>query len=319
MSLLCIIFAAGVTISTPLMLLMIGLFFAIMLTIAHSRLKVKEDPKVAAVRNELPAANCGGCGFASCDQFAEKVATLEAPPGDCVVLGSEAMQAIAGIMGIEASAAAPKRAVIHCGAQIHEQLNRADYSGPQTCGDADLIAGVIGCTHGCLGLGDCGSVCMFDAIEIRQGLPVVDLELCTGCGKCVDACPRGVISIEAMIDDPLVYIACNSKDAGKAVKASCKVGCIGCGICAKLKPEAFEVPGNLCVVRYGADQYGKTADLTAAVGKCPTVCLRMIGDGIDDPHVMVEEREREKAAKLAAKKAAAEAKAKAEAGVPSGE
>ena len=88
--------AASYVFSTPLTLLVIGLFFAIMLTIAHSRLKVEEDPKVTAVRDHLPAANCGGCNYPGCDQFAEAVASGKAEPSACVVLGEEALQIING-------------------------------------------------------------------------------------------------------------------------------------------------------------------------------------------------------------------------------
>jgi H+/Na+-translocating ferredoxin:NAD+ oxidoreductase subunit B len=310
MSLFCLTIATGVTFSTPLMLLAIALFFATMLTIAYSRLKVEEDPKVVAVRDNLPGANCGGCGFASCDQFAEKVAALEMAPEGCVVLSAEANKAIASLLGIDAGAAVRKRAVVHCGAQMHEQLNSPDYHGPKTCGEANLIAGILGCTYGCLGLGDCQRVCGFDAIEMNEGLPVISIDDCTGCAACVSACPRNIISIEKMIDDPLVFIACRSQDAGKTVRGNCKVGCIGCGLCAKLKPEVFSLTGTLCEVNYDPESYTGTADLEGVVAKCPTVCLRKMGDEIADPHYMVTEREQEKAAKAAAKKMAADAAAK---------
>lgn len=305
MSLICLTIATGVTISTPLMLLVIALFFAGMLTIAYSRLKVEEDPMVTAVRENLPGANCGGCGFASCDQFAEKVAALEIAPSGCVVLNAEANKIIADLLGIDAAAAIRKRAVVHCGAQLHEQLNSPNYHGPKTCSEANLIAGIIGCTYGCLGLSDCQRVCAFDAIEMTEGLPVIRIDNCTGCGACVGACPRAIISIEKMIDDPLVFIACRSQDAGKTVRGNCKVGCIGCGLCAKLKPEVFSLTGTLCAVNYDPASYGRTTDLEAVVAKCPTVSLRKMGDRIADPHEMVTEREQEKAAAAAAKATAA--------------
>ncbi len=310
MSLLILgMFAADLIISTPLILLVIGLLFAIMLTIAHNRLKVEVDPCILAVRDALPGANCGGCGFASCDQFAESVATGKAQPSGCVVLGAEALQTIAGIMGVEASTGAPKRAVVHCGAKIHERSGRPEYRGVRTCTEMNLIAGVQLCTHGCLGLGDCVDSCLFDAIEMVEGLAVVDYSACTGCGNCVEACPRGIISLEPMIDDPLVVITCSSKDSGKQTRANCQVGCIACGLCSKLEPEIFSVEANLCGIQYVPKDYGKSSNHDATVGKCPTVCLRYVGTNISDPHGQVDSRKREKAEKAAKAKLAAAARA----------
>ena len=48
----------------------VGLIAAIILTIASKLMFVPVDEKVAAVREVLPGANCGGCGFAGCDDYA---------------------------------------------------------------------------------------------------------------------------------------------------------------------------------------------------------------------------------------------------------
>lgn len=296
-------------VSTPLILLVIGLVFAIMLTIAHSKLKVEVDPRVEAVREALPSANCGGCGYASCDQFAEAVVAGDVEPGGCVVLSADALATVAGILGVEASTAAPKRAIIHCGARSHERAARAEYRGVQTCAEMNLVAGIQGCTYGCLGLGDCADVCPFDAIEVIEGIPVVDIVACTGCGNCVDACPRTIISIESMLADPLIVNACSSRDSGKVVRGNCQVGCIGCGLCSKQDADVFVMEGTLCRVSYDHKAYTGSETLDVAVAKCPTVCLRTVGAKIHDPHDQVEERERlkaEKAAKAAAAKAAKE-------------
>ena len=45
----------------------IALLFAIFLVIASKTLAVKVDERVEKIREALPGANCGGCGFASCD------------------------------------------------------------------------------------------------------------------------------------------------------------------------------------------------------------------------------------------------------------
>jgi Na+-translocating ferredoxin:NAD+ oxidoreductase subunit B len=292
--------AGTLVVNTPLILLVIGLFFAIMLTIAHSKLKVDVDPRVAQVRDALPSANCGGCGFASCDQFAEAVVAGDVEPGGCVVISAAALKDIADILGVEASSAVPKRAIIHCGAHEHERLARAEYRGVPTCAEMNLVAGVQGCAYGCLGLGDCERACPFDAIEISRGLPIVDMVACTGCGSCVGACPRGIISLESMIEDPLVVIACSSRDAGKIVRTNCQVGCIACGLCAKQNADVFLIEHNLCRVQYVQKSYIGAEGLDRAVEKCPTVCLRRVGVSIADPHEMVDQRRRARAAKAAA-------------------
>lgn len=301
-------FIAGYVVTTPLTLLVIGLFFAIMLTIAHHRLKVEVDPRITAVRDNLPGANCGGCGYASCDQLAEEIVQSGAEPTRCAVLSEAGLKAIAKIMGIEASAGAPKRAVVHCGARSQDRLARAEYRGARTCLEMNLVGGVQGCTYGCLGLGDCVGVCPFEAIWLVDGLPVVDYEACTGCGNCVQACPRGIITIETMIDDPLVTVACSSRDAGKVVRENCACGCIGCGICEKLDGPTFKVEGNLCRLDYTSETYGQSAAHTAAMDKCPTFCLRQVGTQASDPYALFEKRRREKAEKAAKAKAAAAAK-----------
>ena len=44
----------------------------------------------------------------------------------------------------------------------------------------------------------CVKACRFEAIEVdvKLGIPLVDQEVCTGCGECIGACPFGVIYID---------------------------------------------------------------------------------------------------------------------------
>jgi len=47
---------------------------------------------------------------------------------------------------------------------------------------------------------DCGEkpcidACPVEAIEVREGIVLIDWEVCTGCEACVDACPYGGITM----------------------------------------------------------------------------------------------------------------------------
>ena len=78
----------------------------------------------------------------------------------------------------------------------------------------------------------CAKVCPAGAISKNQsGVPEVGRDKCIGCGKCVQACPKGLIHLSSI--RTRVVLRCSSKEKGKAVKTVCSVGCIGCGLCAK--------------------------------------------------------------------------------------
>lgn len=47
-----------------------GLIAAVILTVASKLMYVPVDERVAAIREVLPGANCGACGFAGCDDYA---------------------------------------------------------------------------------------------------------------------------------------------------------------------------------------------------------------------------------------------------------
>ena len=47
----------------------------------------------------------------------------------------------------------------------------------------------------CTGCGLCVDACLYNALEIKEGIAVVD-ESCTFCGACVDVCPPGAITLE---------------------------------------------------------------------------------------------------------------------------
>ncbi|MCD6304316.1 MAG: RnfABCDGE type electron transport complex subunit B, partial [Planctomycetes bacterium] len=250
-------------------MLAMSVVMAYVLGWANRVFHVEVDPRVERVMEVLPGANCGGCGFVGCAEYAEAVVAGSAPPDRCTVGGPACAEAVAAILGVELEESFPYRPVVHCSARAADKLKCNDYrDGERTCAAADLVAGVQGCTYGCLGLGDCVRACKYDAIAIIDGLAVVDYDKCVGCGACQKACPRGVISMVPFKASRVLVVACNSRDFGKDVKAVCKVGCIGCGICAKFS-EVFTIEDNLARIDYDRYDPADEAQVAKAVEKCP--------------------------------------------------
>lgn len=244
---------------------------------AKDALRVDTDPRVDDVLAALPGANCGGCGYVGCGSYAEAVVLKGELPDKCPVGGPSVAAAVAAIMGLDLKPSWPKRPIVHCRAKLEDRLQRMPYEGEQSCAAANLVAGVQGCTYGCLGFGDCVRACEFDAIHIVDGIAVVDYEACTGCGACARVCPRNIITMVPFKRDRMLAVACSNKDFGKEVKDVCTVGCIGCRACGKRSPLFQFRDGNLPTIDYDAYDPDALEGVDAAVEKCPMHGLIYVG------------------------------------------
>jgi len=252
------------------------LVFAGLLGVAKEKLKVEEDPRIAVVNEALPAANCGGCGFAGCSDFAKAVVEERAELTGCPVGGAKTAEAIAKALGVKVVKTAPLRPVLLCGAKNHQKLGRVPYTGVQSCVGADVLGATQGCVYGCLGYADCIGVCDYDAIHMVEGIPEIDYEKCIGCGACTKACPRNLLPKIPFKEDRMLVIACSNREPGKNVKQVCKVGCIGCSLCKRADESIFEVSNNLATINY--DNYTTAADIKRkAIEKCPTDVMIYFG------------------------------------------
>lgn len=249
---------------------------------------VEVDPKVERINDALPGANCGGCGYVGCNEYAEAVAKGECGVSLCTVGGSSCAADIAGIMGVEVEESWPLRAVVHCAADRSMRKGLSEYRGARSCAAANVVGGAQGCTYGCLGLGDCVEACEYDAISSRNGLAVIDYDACVGCSACTKVCPRNIISMVPFKSERMLIVGCSNKDMGNEVRQVCDIGCIGCKMCAK-KSELIGMEGNLAIVDY--ERYDPAeADFSAAVEKCPMESLLYAGKPLPGEASGEEER-----------------------------
>lgn len=246
-----------------------GLIFGVGLALAYKRYEVKLDPKIEAVREILPGANCGACGYPGCDGFAAAVVDGEASTSGCPVGGTKVAEGICEILGVEAELGEEMVAKVLCQGDIEKAKDKYTYIGIEDCAAAAMLAnGPKACNYGCLGLGSCVKVCMFDAIHINdKGVAVVDEEKCTACGKCVEACPKNLI--EMVPKRNLVQVTCMSMDKGKDVRGYCSIGCIACQICVKAcKFDAIKIEDNVAKI-----DYDKCTNCMVCAEKCPTKAI----------------------------------------------
>lgn len=269
-------------------LALLAVAMAFVLGWANRAFHVEVDPKVEAILNALPGANCGGCGFVGCGEYAEAVAKGGTDVGLCAPGGAGCAQKLAEIMGVQVTESYPYRAVVHCAAHFEHRHQRMPYDGERTCGSANLVAGVQGCTYGCLGFGDCTRACNYDAIHVVRGLATVDYEKCIGCKACARTCPRNIITMVPFKAERMLVVACSNQDKGPDVKEVCELGCIGCTSCSR-KADQVEMDGNLPVIDY--DRYGSEADFHAALEKCPRASLMYVGKPTKEDLAAVAEEE----------------------------
>ncbi len=256
---------------TILSLSLLAFIAAILLFIIAEKFKVYEDPRIDEVQAALPAANCGGCGFAGCRNFAEALVKADSFEGlNCPVGGAAVMAEAATILGRIAPVVDPTIAVLLCNGTPESRPLTSRYDGASECRIAHTIySGETDCSYGCLGKGDCEKACKFDALYIDHstGLPVISDEKCVSCGACVKACPRNLIELRKKAKkDRKIYVACSNCDKGGPARRACKVACIGCGKCVKVCAfDAITLKDNLAYI-----DAGKCTFCRKCAPECPT-------------------------------------------------
>jgi len=216
---------------------LLGIFFGFVLAATAKRFYVLVDPKVDEVRNTLPSANCGACGFAGCQAYAEAVVEEQkTSPSLCIPGGASVAKQVAELTGKAPSEVLARVAVLRCHGTTAYVGEQAKYRGIRSCTAASLVfGGPRACKNGCLGLADCVRVCPFDAMRIgSDGIVEILSEKCTGCGLCIPACPKRILELYPR--DHRVELSCVAREKASAVRAKCLVGCTTCQKCVGACP-----------------------------------------------------------------------------------
>lgn len=242
----------------------LGLLMGALLALASKIFAIKKDEKAEKIKECLPGANCGGCGYSGCEAYAAAVSSKETAVNKCSVGGSETAEKIAEIMGVEADKTVRMRAQVMCSGTSEYARKKYIYEGIDDCTAASKIGGGDKlCKNGCIGLGTCVKACPFEAIVVENGVAAVDYSKCRGCGVCVSACPKGIIKLIPF--DSKHWVGCMSVDEGKNTRKVCDVGCISCKICQKNCPS-----GAITVDNFVASiDYDKCTGCDICVDKCP--------------------------------------------------
>lgn len=105
-----------------------------------------------------------------------------------------------------------------------------------------------GCRYGCTGCKKCVEACPFHAISINEtGVAEVDEEQCIACGKCTRVCPQDLIRLHECAN--YIVVKCSNKEKGASARNVCAVSCIGCGICERTcTAGAVRVKENCAVI-----------------------------------------------------------------------
>lgn len=250
----------------------VALFFGVVLSVAYRYLRVEEDPRIDEVEALLPGNNCGACGEPGCRAMAERLVSRELAPAKCTVMSPDARERVAGYLGVEGGEEAKRVARLQCAGGAGLVRDLATYEGEPSCQAAALVGrSWQACEWGCLGLADCARSCTFHAIHMNErGLPQVDVDRCTACGDCVDACPLDLFVVQPL--DWKVLVQCRTPLSGVAARAACAVACDACGRCAADAPQVIKMSKGLPVI----DHAQGVETPRSATFRCPTGAIAWV-------------------------------------------
>ncbi len=268
-----------------ILVVVVGLIASIILAAASRVFFIQEDPKFILMRAELPGANCGGCGYAGCDDYAH--ALVEDPDGvpitKCAVGGPACAEKLAEILGKSADGMEKNVAYVMCNGTTNNAQKLFDYADIPTCKAA-----------------------------VIKGVALVNRDKCVSCSACVKACPNNLIKI--VPEKSKIAVRCHNSEKGADARKHCSVACIGCGMCQRTcKFDAIHVENNVASI-----DPAKCKMCGMCVVKCPTGAIQDLLhskeqlEKVKTSLAAMEAKEAEKRKKAAleaaaAKKAAAEA------------
>ena len=252
-------------------ILALALTAGVLLLVFSRLFFVEENPLKKSVRECLPGINCGACGYKGCDDYAQAIAEDGAKPSLCVPGTQKVADKICEIIGVEKNVVEDVVAFVACNGHCGATNVTSVYEGVKTCRAASMLyGGTNSCRFGCLGYGDCASVCPSDAICLEDGIARVDTSKCLGCRLCQHACPKKIISM--LPQESVVAVMCSNKQKGADAKKACNNACIGCKKCEKLCPNgAITVKDNLASV-----EYSKCTKCGLCTNDCPTGCIKKV-------------------------------------------
>lgn len=247
----------------------VGLLCSLMLVVASHYMSVPTNEKEEKLRNCLPGANCGACGYTGCDGYAKALANDSTIATNlCIPGGDKTAKALADVLGVKALDVAEKKAVIHCYGDTSKRSKKGIYEGIKSCVAAKSVyGGEADCTFGCIGYGDCASVCPVDAICIENGIAHIDSRKCIGCGLCEKACPNHLISLKNV--EKTIIVSCSNCEKGAVARKECTNACIKCKKCENICPQgAIKVKNNVAQI-----DYSLCNNCGMCVKVCPTHCI----------------------------------------------
>ena len=182
-----------------LVLGIMGAVFGAVLAIASKVFAVKTDERLPKLVEALPGANCGGCGFAGCQAYAQAVLEGRAEIGLCVAGGQASADRMAAVVDgvakvdpekctgcLQCAAVCPRKVIVPVSYDADIVIACSNHErGAYTRRECDM---------GCVGCHLCEKQCEFDAIHVVNNLAVIDYSKCVSCGRCAAVCPRKLIS-----------------------------------------------------------------------------------------------------------------------------
>ena len=244
----------------------IGLVAAFLLGIASRIFYVPVDPAVQEIAEALPGANCGACGFPGCSSAAKAIAKGKAKPEVCLAGGAEAPLAVAEVLGVTVELKEPDIARVGCWYNAEKADTKFRYEGVRDCRAAMMLfGGSKVCEIGCVTLGTCVAVCPFDALSLGdKGLPEVNPNLCTGCGICVETCPKRIITLTSQTR--------RSQHLYRTDECTAP--------CQRTCPAGINIPAYISAIREG--NYRRAIEVIKETNPLPLTCGRVCPHPCED-------------------------------------